>query len=208
MNNQQTDPAFDRMRADTKAAFEQLDKMREPMKEIIDLNTELNVALTQDKTATDTDFRSFLHEDLAPGMAKRLHKERSNDDNYLRVVGQFLETLVKYFGHEVMNNRFSHPMAAAMTQLFNHEAGIHKNHYAIPDIELAKLRTANQSWRKDLTIGDWVDVYVNADERGKLKGWMQAQITAVIDDDDLFLEFPLSSLTYDGRMSRWSPDLV
>lgn len=52
-----------------------------------------------------------------------------------------------------------------------------------------------------------VDVYGKADDKNKLFGWMQARISAV-DGDTLMIEFPLSSNFFDGRIDRWSTDLV
>lgn len=123
-----------------------------------------------------------------------------------------LEVTVKYFGHELNNKRFSHSFAAAMTQLFDPNARLHQNHYKMPDSELFKLRrTQNEAWRKELQLNGQVDVYCNADERGpscKNRGWMQAQISAVVDDDDLYLEFPLVGDSFDRKISRWSSDLA
>ena len=85
-----------------------------------------------------------------------------------------------------------------MTQLFDHACPLHKYHYEIPEDELHKQVTQSQIWRQKLDVGDWVDVYVWADFRKlKLKGWMQAKISALINDDDLYLEFPLSAKFYD-----------
>ena len=39
----------------------------------------LNLAVKTDRCATDADFATFLYEDMAPGLAKRMEKERSND---------------------------------------------------------------------------------------------------------------------------------
>jgi len=36
--------------------------------------------VASDRCSTDDAFAKFLYEDLAPGLAKRLHKERSQDD--------------------------------------------------------------------------------------------------------------------------------
>jgi hypothetical protein len=141
-------------------------------------------------------------------MAKRLYKERSTSNDYLRVVADFLETLTLFFAHEMKASRFSYPFAAAMTQLFNHEASIHKFHYAIADEQLEKLRSV-ETWRKDLSINDMIDVYVRGEERQKpVCGYLQAQITALVGDDDLYIEFPLSSNEYDQRISRWSSNLA
>lgn len=55
--------------------------MKEPINELNTLATALAEALVQDRCSTDKDFATFLYEDLAPGLIKRLHKERSNDEN-------------------------------------------------------------------------------------------------------------------------------
>lgn len=79
-----------------------------------------------------------------------------------------LEVLVRLFLQELQAKRFNYEFYAAMTLLFNHEAIIHKYHFQIPDGDLKKLRTADQGWRKELSVGDYVDVQVKADERGRL----------------------------------------
>ena len=55
--------------------------MREPQNELDAIATALKVAMQNDLSATDKDFCNFLHESLAPQIAKRLHKERASDSN-------------------------------------------------------------------------------------------------------------------------------
>lgn len=69
------------------------------------------------------------------------------------------------------------------------------------------LQTHNQEWRKDLKAGDQIDVYVKADERGKVFGWMQGNIDQVY-GDALAISFPKSTINYDCRVDRWSTDLM
>ena len=51
-----------------------------------------------------------------------------------------------------------------------------------------------------------VDVLVQADERSRNQGWIQGKIVAV-NEDTLFIEYPLSPISYDGKISRWSTEL-
>lgn len=55
--------------------------MREPSNELSTLAIAMSVAVLNDRCATDPDFATFLYEDMGPGLAKRLSKERSNDEN-------------------------------------------------------------------------------------------------------------------------------
>ena len=57
-----------------------IDKLKEPMEDLIIIRDTLREAAATDQAATDEPFRQFLYEDLAPGLAKRLYKERSNDE--------------------------------------------------------------------------------------------------------------------------------
>lgn len=71
---------------------------------------------------------------------------------------------------------------------------------------LKKLRTANQSWRTELKVGDKIDVLVKADEKGGITGFLQANITR-IEQDTLFVEYPESSNFYDGQIDRWATEI-
>lgn len=70
-----------------------------------------------------------MYEDLGPGLAKRLAKERSHDENYLRVVADTIQQLIFLFALELKMKRFSPSFISAMTLLFNHDASIHRFHY-------------------------------------------------------------------------------
>ena len=53
--------------------------MKEPMVQLSILCAAMNDALVTKRLGTDSDFATFYNEDLAPGLARRLAKERSND---------------------------------------------------------------------------------------------------------------------------------
>ncbi len=57
-----------------------IDKMQEPKQELNDLAHAMAEALRTDRVRNDPAFATFLYEDLGPGLAKRLHKERSQDE--------------------------------------------------------------------------------------------------------------------------------
>lgn len=61
-------------------AAQTIDQMREPAAELSVIRDTLRTAVTNDRCSTDDAFAKFLWEDLGPGLAKRLHKERSNDE--------------------------------------------------------------------------------------------------------------------------------
>ena len=71
---------------------------------------------------------------------------------------------------------------------------------------MKKLRTANQSWRTELKVGDKIDVLVKADEKGGISGFLQAHIKR-IEQDTLFVEYPESSNFYDGQIDRWATEI-
>jgi len=58
--------------------------MREPAAELSVICDTLRAAIKIDRCSTDDAFAKFLYEDLGPGLAKRLHKERSQDDKVSR----------------------------------------------------------------------------------------------------------------------------
>jgi hypothetical protein len=62
-------------------AAEAINRMKEPLNELQTLYVMMLDAANKDRAGSDPDFATFLYEDLAPGLAKRLHKERSNDPN-------------------------------------------------------------------------------------------------------------------------------
>ena len=62
-------------------AAQQIDSMKEPKLELSELATAMHLAAQTDRAGKEEGFATFLHEDLAPGLAKRLHKERSSDHN-------------------------------------------------------------------------------------------------------------------------------
>ena len=71
-------------------AAQAIDKMKEPSNELSILAEALMEAITLNRTVIQQEFATFLYEDLAPGLAKRLHKERSNDET----VSRFLINLI------------------------------------------------------------------------------------------------------------------
>ena len=62
------------------AVAEAIDKFREPLQDLLKLHELMKLALTQQRAATDPVFAKFLHEDFAPGIAKRLCKKRPIDE--------------------------------------------------------------------------------------------------------------------------------
>lgn len=62
-------------------AAQQIDKMQEPKQELGELAQAMYLAAQTDRAGKEPGFATFLYEDLAPGLAKRLHKERSSDNN-------------------------------------------------------------------------------------------------------------------------------
>lgn len=122
------------------------------------------------------------------------------------MVAEVLEAFIKLFAHELKAKRYSYSFTAAVSYLFIYDSMLHRLHYRIPDEELRKLRTVNELWRKDIKVGDKVDHYTKADERGRIFGWMQFEVVGV-SGDMLKLEALYSSNMYDCSVDRWSTDI-
>lgn len=108
-----------------------------------------------------------------------------------------MEALIVIFISELRIKRYNENFIAGMTFLFQPDCMVHKAHYQISQETLKKLRTANQTWRNEMKVGDGLDILVKADEKGIISGFMQAKITR-IEGDTLFVEYPDSSNFYDG----------
>lgn len=55
--------------------------------------------------------------------------------------------------------------------------------------DLKRLSTSRQLWREDLKEGDQIDINVMADDKDKIKGWVQARIDRA-EGEILSLVFP------------------
>lgn len=117
-----------------------------------------------------------------------------------------MEGLILVFLSELKAERHSEAFIAGMTFVFQPDSSLHQYHYQIASETLKHLRTSKQVWRKDLKLGDKVDVLVKADEKSPMTGFLQAVITRV-EGDTLFLEFPESSNFYDTTMDRWATQI-
>lgn len=73
--------------------------------------------------------------------------------------------------------------------------------------DLIEITTKTQVWRKELKVGDKVDVQVVGDDKKKTQGWLQGEISEV-EDDLLSVIFPKSTPDYDTSVSRWSNNLM
>lgn len=57
-----------------------IDKLKEPMMQLIQIRDLLNATIAEN-LMEQADWAKFVNEDLAPGMAKRLAKEKSYSEN-------------------------------------------------------------------------------------------------------------------------------
>ena len=68
-----------------------IDKLKEPLMQLIQIREHLDATVAEN-LMTDADWAKFVNEDLCPGIAKRLAKEKSYQENVsasLRAVGLF-----------------------------------------------------------------------------------------------------------------------
>ena len=68
------------LRNATTIAIKALEFWKEPTKAFMIIKKYLAEAVENDRVANDPIFAKFLYEVLAPGLARKLAKERSNDD--------------------------------------------------------------------------------------------------------------------------------
>lgn len=99
------------------------------------------------------------------------------------------------FSDDIQKRRFNQTFFSAMTLLFDPQSNIFR-FFKIPEKDLQTMRTSKQEWRNHLKENDSVDVYVKADDRSTLHGWMQGKIHNIV-ADTLFVEFPNSLKAYD-----------
>jgi hypothetical protein len=57
-----------------------IDKLKEPLVQLIQIREFLDATI-RENLMTDTDWAKFVNEDICPGMAKRLSKEKSYQEN-------------------------------------------------------------------------------------------------------------------------------
>lgn len=93
-----TEQVFAQMQADYKSAMSELTRLKEPSKELSDLTTALDRALEEEWSSTSPEFRAFLHNDLAPGLAEKLYKERSSDKLVSLVLSIYFCVVFGYCG--------------------------------------------------------------------------------------------------------------
>ena len=83
----------------------------------------------------------------------------------MEAVAELIKAFIGIFLSELKAKRYNAEFFAAMTWCFAPDCSLHKYHYQISDDELKRLRTSHQTWRKDLKVGDQIDVCVRADEK-------------------------------------------
>lgn len=72
---------FNDLKEALKFVVKQIAHMQEPINQLAILADALKLAVSSDRCASDSEFATFLCEDLSPGLAMALQKERSNDQN-------------------------------------------------------------------------------------------------------------------------------
>ena len=84
---------------------------------------------------------------------------------------------------------------------------MHNKNFQLSEEELKRLSTSRQEWRKDLKEDDKIDVYIVADDKDKVHGWVQGQIDSV-NGDSLSIVLPDLPPDYDVELDRWSTDIA
>lgn len=94
-----------------------------------------------------------------------------------------------------------------MTWCFKADTALHSNHFQFSEQDLKSLATHHQIWRKELQMGDKVDVNIGGDDKSKTTGWVQGKIVD-ISGDKLSIEFPDLPPQHDCDTDRWSINLM
>ena len=154
----------------------------------------------------------YVIEDMAPGLVKKMCRERSTNDNYLEVCGGLLEAFLDLMLAELKARQFNQQFLLACRQIFDYDCMLHKFNFQIADEALHALFTkgTGQEWRSDLKEGDMVDAVQHyRDKAGSSRGsgWATAKI-AKVDDDQLHLEYLTELREADRRMDRWSVEIA
>jgi len=154
----------------------------------------------------------YVLEELAPGLIRRMCRERSGDNQYLDVCAGVLEGFLDLMLVELKRGRFNQDFLFACRQLFDYDCTLHKANFQIPEETLQSLFTkgSGQAWRNDLKEGDKVDALLHHYDRmgsSRGSGWSQARI-ARVEQDALFLEYPMEPKESDRSLDRWSVEIA
>jgi hypothetical protein len=153
----------------------------------------------------------YIFEDLAPGLVKKMARERSTSDPYLESCADVLQSLLLFsipvMKHKIWNVEF----LLAIRQILDFDCSLHKLHYTIPEVEIQRLYTRAQSWRTELKAGDKVDALLHSYDTQRSQsrgaGWSKAEIIDV-DGDKLSLAFDLEPVLSNRTLDRWSNELA
>jgi len=95
-----------------------IDKLKEPLQELIVLKQTIDLMLDEAIMDTEEDWRKFVYNDLGLGMAKRMQKERS----YQEIVSSFFHDASRSFAIELQrggNARVSFVINSGEIKLVN-----------------------------------------------------------------------------------------
>lgn len=118
-----------------------------------------------------------------------------------------MEAFIDMFAIELKAKRYNAQFTCAMTWCFQPETTLHKRNFQLSDDDLQRLSASRQTWRAELKAGDMVDVNLVADDKDKVKGWVQGRIERA-EGEILSLVFPELPADFDTDLPRWSTDLA
>mmetsp|Transcript_393 Transcript_393/g.548 ORF Transcript_393/g.548 Transcript_393/m.548 type:complete len:291 (-) Transcript_393:8442-9314(-) len=167
----------------------------------------LRDATACNRMGSDEEFAKFVNEELAIGLMSKLASSTGVDDVYLNAVADLMAAFVDLYALELKSKRYNETLTCAMTWCFKADTTLHGNHFQMSEDELKSMATQRQTWRKDLKVGDRVDVNVDGDNKFKTKGWVQGEIER-ISGDILSIVIPELPPSFDLDIDRWSINLA
>ena len=100
-----------------------------------------------------------------------------------------MEAFTDMFAQELKAGRYNESFTCAMTWCFQPSTSLHNRNFQLSEEELKNLSTSRQEWRKELKEGDKIDVNIVADDKDKVRGWVQGEIAAV-NENNFSVIFP------------------
>ena len=133
----------------------------------------------------------------------------SNPWKYIEIVAEVLEEFLIILAKDISRGRYNANFIEAMQTCFNPKSRIFwQKQFYLTDKAIKDMCTMHQTWRKELKVGDQVDVSITwTNEKRDVRGWVQGKIVTTT-DSKLKIEFRELDPSNDAMYSRWSQDIA
>lgn len=109
-----------------------IDRLQEPMQELIQIRDFLRVLSHENKlngAEENAEFAKLYYGQMVPQVVKRMVSERSHDIKYLEVCSEILEAFLVLFLEELKLKNLNQSFCTAMKMIFNHNTNLHRFHF-------------------------------------------------------------------------------